>query len=295
MNRQLVFVHGRSQQFKNADNLKADWISAWKEGLQLNGLSFPITEPDVRFPYYGQTLHDLVENVPADQVAEVIVRGAEEDAEKKAFVREVIEEVKKVAGITDAQLEAVAGSEVVERGPLNWPWVRGILQAVDKYVPGGSGHSVALATNDVHQYLKNPGIRDSIESGVRKALNKDVETVVVSHSLGTVVAYNLLRREGKAMGWKVPLFITLGSPLAVTAIKKALRPIEHPECAGKWYNAMDPRDIVALRPLDAANFGITPEIENHISVSNQTENRHGIAGYLNDKQVAKRIYDALTA
>jgi hypothetical protein len=30
-------------------------------------------------------------------------------------------------------------------------------------------------------------------------------------------------------------------------------------------------------------------------VSNKTENRHGINGYLDNQEVAKRIYDALTA
>ena len=30
-------------------------------------------------------------------------------------------------------------------------------------------------------------------------------------------------------------------------------------------------------------------------VCNPTENRHGISGYLGDKEVARRIYDALNA
>ncbi|TDU80778.1 hypothetical protein EI77_00075 [Prosthecobacter fusiformis] len=292
MKRKLIFIHGRSQQFKDSIQLKAEWISAWKKGLKLNGLELPMEETDIAFPYYGQTLHDLVERSP--EVAEIIIRGAEEDAAKKAFVRSVIEEIKK-AKITDEQLETIVGSDVVERGPLNWPWVRGVLQAVDKYIPGGSGSSIALATNDVYQYLNSSGIRDSIESGVLKAISPGIETVVVSHSLGTVVAYNLLRREGESREWKVPLFVTLGSPLAVTAIKKALRPIGHPSCVSKWYNAMDPRDIVSLRPLDEDHFDISPSIENHLEVNNHTDNRHGIAGYLDDKQVAKRIYDALVA
>jgi len=293
MKRKLIFIHGRSQQFKDSIQLKADWISAWEKGLKLNGLEVPIEETDISFPYYGQTLHDLVKKSP--DVAEIIIRGAEDDAAKKAFVRSVVEDIKNDTGITDEQLEMIVGSDVVERGPLNWPWVRGVLQAVDKYLPGGSGSSIALATNDVYQYLNSSGIRDSIESGVLKAISPGIETVVVSHSLGTVVAYNLLRREGESRNWNVPLFVTLGSPLAVTAIKKALRPIGHPSCASRWYNAMDPRDIVSLRPLDEKHFDISPAIENHLKVNNHTDNRHGITGYLDDKHVAKCIYDALVA
>lgn len=292
MTRQLVFIHGRAQEHKDALALKAQWMAAWKEGLQKSGLSIPIDERDVRFPYYGQTLYDLVQGVPDDRIAEVIVRGTAA-TEEQEFMRAVLEEVCVKAGITESQLDAVAGAEVVERGPLNWEWLQAILQAVDRYVPGASGASIALATHDVFQYLKNPGVKNRIDTGVRAAMSAGVPTVVVGHSLGTVVAFDLLRRDGQALGWQVPLFVTLGSPLAVTAIRKALRPIGFPACAAHWYNAMDERDVVALYPLDAESFDVTPAIENNVSVANHTENRHGIAGYLEDKEVARRIHDAL--
>lgn len=44
-------------------------------------------------------------------------------------------------------------------------------------------------------------------------------------------------------------------------------------------------------PLDPAH----PDIENKMDVHNRTSNRHGIAGYLDDKEVARRIYDAFVA
>ena len=107
--------------------------------------------------------------------------------------------------------------------------------------------------------------------------------MVVSHSLGTVVAYNLLKREGQQNGWVIPLFVTLGSPLGVTAIRKALAPNRHPESVSKWFNAMDDRDVVALHPLDASIFPTRPEIENKTDVDNRTPDRHGIEGYLEDR------------
>jgi hypothetical protein len=293
MTRQLVLVHGRSQEHKDAGRLKAQWISTWTEGLQKSGLQMPIAETDIRFPYYGDALFDLVEG--SDTVAEIVVRGAFDDDDEKDFMVSVLQEVRNKAALSDAQLAAVAGTEVVERGILNHEWVLAILRTMDRHLPGGSGASIALTTHDVYQYLRNPGIRDKIEAGVRAAMTPGVPTVVVGHSLGTVVAYNLLQREGAAMGWQVPLFVTVGSPLAVAAIKRALRPIRFPSCAGAWYNALDPRDVVALYPLDAENFDVRPAIVNQTDLDNPTENRHGIAGYLNDKEVARRIYDALLA
>ena len=299
MTKQLVLVHGRSQEHKDSKALKVEWLDALAEGLAKSNLQLPIADNDVRFPFYGDALYDLTNGKSADTAAEIVVRGTDADADEQRFTRSVLEEIRQHAGISDAQLAAAAGEDVVRRGPQNWEWFQGILQAIDRYVPHGSGTSIALFTRDVYQYLKNSAIRQLIEDGVSQAIAPGVETVVVSHSLGTVVAYNLLRREGHLRNWKVSLFVTVGSPLAITEIRKTLKgfaPTRCPECAAAWFNAMDERDVVALYPLSTARFPLdplNPAILNKTDVRNRTRNRHGIAGYLDDQEVAKRIYDAL--
>jgi alpha-beta hydrolase superfamily lysophospholipase len=183
---------------------------------------------------------------------------------------------------------------VRERGVLNWGWVQGILSEIDRKLPWASGASIALFTHDVYQYLHKPNLRSLMDDGVRSAFKPGAETVVVAHSLGTVVAYNVLKREGAERDLNVPVFMTLGSPLAVSVVKKALRPIAHPRCVGRWFNAMDERDIVALFPLTADHFDIEPPIENKVDIDNPTRNRHGITGYLGDPEVARRLYEAVS-
>jgi hypothetical protein len=292
---QLVFVHGRAQQHKDAAALKAEWIAAWSHGLDLAGLNMPIGENDIRFPYYGDTLFDLAEGVPDAEVAKVVIKGmADGDTEQRDFIYSVLHEIQVNRGISDTSLATSGGARTTDKGVLNWPWVQALLETLDRNVPFASGTSIALATNDVYQYLDNPGIRDVLESGVRDALKADEPTIIVAHSLGTVVAYNLLRREGKSQRWNVPLFVTLGSPLAVSAIRAKLSPHRYPEVVGKWFNAFDERDVVALFPLDAKNFPMNPAIVNKSDVKNLTPNRHGISGYLSDPDVARIIHDALT-
>jgi hypothetical protein len=296
--RELIFIHGRAQQQKDSVALKKDWIEAFRKGLAKSGLALPIPETSIRFPYYGDTLFDLAAKKPPEQAAEIVVRGVEKaDEQEKRFVLSVLNEILEKQGVTDEEIEQQLGpnAEVVERGILNWGWVQAALQVIDRKLPGGSGNSIALFTNDVYQYINNPVIHERINKGVRQAFTPNTSSVVVSHSLGTVVAYSMLREEAHAKNWKVPLFMTLGSPLAVTAIRARLAPIKHPVCAEKWYNAMDERDVVALYPLNKKHFKIDPEIENKTNVDNHTDNRHGIAGYLDDKDVAKRIHDALIA
>ena len=301
MVRRLVLIHGRSQQNKDSVALKCEWLGALAEGLSKSGLSLPIPESEVRFPYYGDTLSQMVDGQSASESADVIVRGAGASDDEARFTKAVFEEIRQQSGITLEQLAQLTSGYVVEKGPLNWEWVQGILKAIDRFVPFGSGASIALATRDVYQYLKNPAIMDEIDQGVSQAFAPGVETVVVSHSLGTVVAYNILRREGVARGWKVPLFVTVGCPLGVTEIKKTMRtigPLRCPECAQGWFNAMDERDVVALYPLDNKVFPLDPAqpaIENKTDVRNQTDNRHGISGYLGDPEVARRIHAALIA
>jgi hypothetical protein len=91
----------------------------------------------------------------------------------------------------------------------------------------------------------------------------------------------------------VRAFVTVGSPLAIRAIRDRFRPIGFPTKAKSWYNAFDPRDVVALYPLDGTNFPVDPSVENYGKVLNATDNRHGIVGYLDDPDVAKHVLDAL--
>ncbi len=307
--KQLVFVHGRSQQKKIPDELKRIWIDAWKKGLAKNNLEMPISEDQIRFPYYGDTLQDMVDGKSAEEAARIVVRGAAEgDAEALELLTDIIDEYVKTAGITDAEIEEQMPPETVamHKGPQNWGWVQAVLRTIDSKTPGG-GALIAMVTNDVHQFLTKDRLREHIQDGVTNPLDfgKDdangepvplepgTESVVVSHSLGTIVAYTLLHRRAAGSG-KVPLFMTLGSPLAVRAIRAKLdKPLSHPTCVVEWFNAMDPNDVVSLYPLDKKNFGIDPEITNKTDVKNSTDNQHGIVGYLDDEEIARRIYDAL--
>lgn len=298
MSRQLVFVHGRSQEKKNPDKLKREWLDALGKGLDKSGLELPIETKAVRFPYYGDALMDLVADVAPDLVAEIVVRGDGEDAERLAFVTDVLEEARQQAGITEADLRAEAGAEVVEKGPGNWEWVQGILRTIDKKFPKGAARALALVTVDVYDYLVDQSVKEVIDDGVAAAMTPGIETVVVGHSLGTVVIHSLLGDRGDSEGWLVPQFVTLGCPLGVSRIKRETRPPRFPSCVDAWLNAMDDRDTVALYPLTPEHFPVgdqAPRITNKTDVRNSTSNRHGIVGYLDDPVVARTIYDALTA
>ncbi|MCU7807376.1 MAG: hypothetical protein KZQ73_05845, partial [Candidatus Thiodiazotropha sp. (ex Semelilucina semeliformis)] len=104
MTKQLVFIHGRSQQHKDSIALKAEWIDAFEKGLAKNNLPMPVTESDIRFPYYGQTLFDLVDGADNGDAADIIVRGTAQDDAQKAFFQAVFEELRERENIDETKL-----------------------------------------------------------------------------------------------------------------------------------------------------------------------------------------------
>lgn len=299
--RQLILIHGRAQENKDAGALKKEWLAAWEKGLAKTGRALPITDADIHFPYYGDTLIQMVGGKTEADAAKIIIKGAgTPDAAEQEIMREMITEIAMRKGIAEVDIRATlaedpaANAEAIEKGPLNWRWVQAILSTLDKVEPL-SARLVALVTADVAKYLANPAIHHAINKGVLGAFADHQDAVVVSHSLGTVVAYNvLMSRPHPFAQVQVPLFVTLGSPLAVNAIKSRLRPHTYPKPVGQWYNAMDPDDVVSLYPLSPKHFPTGGTITNQTDVDNWTDNQHGIAGYLDDAKVAKRIFDALT-
>jgi hypothetical protein len=294
MMRQLILVHGRSQEKKDGAAIKKEWIGAWEKGLTKSGRKNPLTGADIHFPYYGDTLAEMVGGKTESQAAKVIIKGPAPAQDEQEVMREMLAEIAMHQGISEKDVIEEVSPAVVAKGPQNWGWVQGLLSLLDRN-SAVSARLVALVTADVAKYLTDAALRQTINKGVLAAIKHEQEAVVVSHSLGTVVAYNVLMSRPAAFpNVKVPLFVTLGSPLAINAVKSRLRPHTFPAAVGDWYNAMDPDDVVSLYPLTKKHFNTGRTIENHESVDNWTDNQHSIAGYLDDKEVAKRIYDALT-
>lgn len=284
MTRRLVFVHGRSQQNKNKDELKAEWIGAWKKGLAKSGLSMPIDEQDVVFPYYGDVLFGLAKG-------DAVLKGAD-DIEGSQLEQTILTEMLR-AQVDDDAVAIELGRK--DKAAGDWPWIRAALKLLDKS-SSLSALTVKQFTRDVDAYLRNPGVRDSIDDIVKGEINTGEDFVLVGHSLGTVVTYNILRSSAQDRGWTVPLHVTVGSPLGVESIRQALAPLKRPSLIKAWFNARDEADIIAIRALDDVTFPGPPgsiEIENDSNVKNWTDNRHGIVGYLDDANVASRICQAL--
>lgn len=284
----LIMIHGRAQAGKDPVALQKEWLDALYYGLRRAEKTLP-PGTTIEFPFYGDTLDTLVAQVNTPLAIDGAARGTESDIEKQ-LRGEILEDLAAAMGVTRADIEREFAGEPRERGPANWGWVQAILRAVDR-VPGVNSRAIDAFTRDVYVYLTYPGVRKKIDDIVAAAFSGE-PCVVLAHSLGTVVAYNVLLTRAAAP--PVVRFITVGSPLGIRGIKRHLAsPLSSPRCVQSWFNAYDDRDVVALVALDARGFDVAPPIENKSDVLNFTDNRHGITGYLADPVVATKIGEFL--
>jgi hypothetical protein len=284
----LVMVHGRAQEGKDPAALKKDWMDALGYGAARANVTIPPSTV-VEFPYYGDKLIALLAQLSTPLGTQINAKGPNPDADQ-SLRGEIIADLAVAVGITDNDIRRELGTEPIQRGPQNWGWVQATLRAIDR-IPGLNSDALDLFTRDVYAYLQYPGVRGAIDAIVRASIGSE-PCVLLAHSLGTIVAYNVLVKRASAP--PCLRFVTVGSPLGIRGVKRKLdSPLQHPACVQQWFNAYDDRDVVALVALDARNFDVTPPIENKNNVMNFTDNRHGIAGYLADPVVARKVVELL--
>jgi hypothetical protein len=135
--------------------------------------------------------------------------------------------------------------------------------------------------------------KEPIQARLREALEAVAgPTVVITHSLGTVIAYDVLS-EPRFTGQATPLLVTLGSPLGYTEIQDVVtKPLRIPTPVRLWANFADPLDLVTLDTSLADEFQGAPRIVD-ARVNNPSPNNHAACGYLGASRVRSTVTAAL--
>ncbi|MCW2701370.1 MAG: V8-like protein Glu-specific endopeptidase-like protein [Blastococcus sp.] len=323
----LVLVHGRSQQMAPADRgnpaaeaafvqrKKRGWLGGLAKGLTLAGLP-AVDEADVYYPYYGNLFVDAIAahekaglagpelelaTTTRPETADSLILDS---AQLLGFApdREPISENPADVAETARAWRAYTQGEEIDFGPiLRNRLVRAALQYVARKT-GASELVIEQFLADVAYYLDVEEIRrlvlDEVARAVRKAAGEHQQVVVIAHSLGSVVGYDLF--DELAGEVDVPLFVTAGCPLGLPAVMRNVRPAHSVQAQRPgpqlrstpvpWLNAYDVRDVVALvNPL--GNFytgGVRDERTFNAGAP------HSIADYLSDPDVARPIGRVLT-
>lgn len=286
MNR-VLFIHGIKQGGRGAAAVHTEWLDALRIGYAEADLAWP-GDNVFDLAYYADYLLDLIDRSSSESLTAKSAGMPDDPFEE--FSANVLAEILRESGLlTDemvaAEFDTTTGP--VEKSIQNWAWVRAIAAALDKNTRFDN-KLIEVFLKEVHFYVNIDHVAQMVDTIVDQTLGTG-PTVLVGHSLGSVVSYQATVRNANVCG-----HITLGSPLAIESIRAKLGLKKNAARSG-WFNARDPEDVVALYPLDAKYFRTNPAIVNDNSIENETENQHGISGYLNKPSVARAIEVARTA
>ena len=152
---------------------------------------------------------------------------------------------------------------------------------------------------DLYKYYQNNNLRNTLRSRLKEEIlkHKDKRIMILSHSMGTIIAYDVLREIGKGDStMRIDYFITMGSPLGLPHVKYKITQesalIRTPSIVKKWSNFADKRDPVALDTHLASDYAANNEgvqVQDDLVANDWGGINHKSYGYLRTPEVSKVI------
>lgn len=259
MTARLVFVHGIGGP-RQADVDRERWLSALITGARKAGHEDAArklragTLAEVEFAYYG----DLFDKPGAQGVGDLELTD-NEAALLIEMLAEIVESRREFAADEHdaALLDRVLAQLEPEGDPQGLPSLLGrAINAASTLLDAGpwrtagqwtAGKFLVRELAQVARYLEREDtaldllIRDSVAGAFGTG-----PTVILAHSLGSVVSFEALH----IVTGPVPLFVTMGSPLATRAIvwpHIQPRPPVTPAVVERWLNFWDRDDVIVSR------------------------------------------------
>jgi len=305
----IVLVHGIAQEQRSADDLEAEWLPALAGGLRNAG--YPELADrlwrgqdvrggiEARMAFYGDRfLRPGTMGLDPDQLT------ADQQALAEQFAQAWLERAalemsdprdRRTAQIELARLDdslgqtqgprAAVRSTVAGLARLRW-FAQPTMAFAERFVR----RALAQAT----RYFTDEETRSYVQERVTQLIGPDTR-VLVGHSLGSVVAYEVAHQLTQPLS----LLVTVGSPLGLrTIVYERLRPQppSFPHQVSYWVNVADRDDLVAAAPdltqLFATNQPATARFEGGWTVDTGAK-PHTPTFYLTKTQVGRPIAKAL--
>jgi hypothetical protein len=285
----IAAVHGIGKQQLGRQQLLGDWAPALGDGLE-RAIGRPVTPPPLDLAYYadlflkssgqGSDTKRPGTDTSEDE-ARLSLPEADEELEELAYA---VQELVSAEDISSAEAAPPKGFTRVPK-PLGM-----LLRACDwRYGPGSALLFVG-EFRQVRQYLRDSVLKQAVDERVDASVAPDCR-VLIGHSLGSVIAFEYVRRHGAR---RLDLLLTLGSPLGQRMVRSrmpnpdfgAVRRL--PGGVARWVNVLDPHDpVTGGRNL----VDFWPGVEDR-SVDNQGD-AHSVTRYLGKLQTGAALLDVL--
>ncbi|MFD9488453.1 antibiotic ABC transporter ATP-binding protein [Streptomyces sp. NPDC059991] len=296
----ITVVHGIAQQFKGPHTLHASIAPALRDGVTAAARRGgpDLTDADITCAFYGDAFvrpGTRATTVPAYEEGDV-----EPEYESKLLLDWWVEAARVYPQVLGPDAKSRGAVGYLAGRTLTRPMVRRALNALTHapYFAHVAEPLLIFGLKQVRRYFTEPGLRERAQEAVSQAIEPDTR-VLVGHSLGSVVAYEVLCNEALRAThpeWQVSTLITLGSPLGLRGlIFDRLIPAPHQDSGAwppgirSWTNIADAGDIVALVKELAPRFG--SGVDDH-EIDNGAE-MHSMSRYLTAPITGKAIADGL--
>lgn len=292
----IVYIHGIGEQ-PPGDELKRRWDFALF-GEDMGGDTRLAYWADIRRPPKQRTLavarqpDDFMDESPAETDLEQAVEEARVPrGQQRAAARYAEALARQVESGTPSATAPRARTRGVSSKVLPLPrWAR---EAITRRIT----HALI---RDTAAYFFDAAQRKAMQDRLRAQLpGPGVPTVLVAHSQGSIIAYDVLRELGEKID--VKLLLTIGSPLGLQEVQDQLsRPLRVPAGVESWQNFADLLDPVALDKGLAGDFAPEGFVRDAIVVNEDTLrltgfNPHSSTGYLATERVRLAVRDATRA
>jgi hypothetical protein len=242
----VVGVHGVGRQFDGENTLRAAWLPALKDGLARAGRQLA-SDDDFACAFYGNLFRPGGKAIDPPFDASDVAEDWEREL-LELWWREAARIDPAVQG-PDARTKLSAPS-VVQRA-LN-------ALSQSRFFAGLAERALIGDLKQLRRYFDDPEVRRAARASVERAIGADT-TVIIAHSLGSVVAYEALCAHP---AWPVHTLVTIGSPLGMSnLIFEKLEPGPTagvgvwPQGIARWFNIADKGDIVASVKQLGSLFG----------------------------------------
>jgi hypothetical protein len=289
----IAFIHGINNESQTADTIRSSWQASLESAWEKLNLRRP-DPPVIDVAYYARTL--ATASIRSNDAGTAMGTGAASTSDAINLLRAYAE----AANVTETELAAAADRqgvprEAVEQGVPHEGWVIAFAGLLEAILPD---KGLFVANHFLRQaavYISNKALAARVDAEVEAQVfdNRPDPTIIVAHSLGTVIAYRLLagrRMENRA----APLFITLGSPLSVSMFRPILptRGIMPTPPIARWINGRHADDFVTLgRAITKQSIGFDGVVD-VTDIDNPDNDKHSILRYLASPPIARELFRA---
>lgn len=297
----IIGIHGLANK-PSRETLTGWWEEAIREGLLVNcGLDDAAF--DFEMVYWANLLYKNPQHQDPDFDFDALYLGepyyrADQDAlrEYKDGWRDRVR----------AELSDTVGSALdAVRGRVGGDWLtdfvlRSKLKDLDFY---WDDERTLKDVNGNSGVAKNM-LQAELIAALRKHSGNGNQIMVIAHSMGSIIAYDVLRDLGRpTLSVDVPYFVTIGCPLGLSLVQEHIEKFRWDEnvrtpsvVSKKWVNFADPLDPVAVDTHLRGEYGengrgvrVKDDLVSNDYAVRGSSNHHKSYGYLRTPEMSRLV------